>query len=91
MMTNNFLFKPKKVQGISKDEDHLYKIIEVLGPIPKEYALGGTESSRYFNKKGRLLNGLPKSQITLHELLHEDFGYSLQDAVEAEQFLLPML
>lgn len=66
MMTNNFLFKPKKVQGISKDEDHLYKIIEVLGMIPKEYALGGSESHRYFNKKGKLLNGLPKKQITLH-------------------------
>ncbi len=27
MLTNNFLFKPKIIQGISKDEDHLYKII----------------------------------------------------------------
>jgi len=34
-MTNNFLFKPKKIEGISKDEDHLYKMMEVLGQIPK--------------------------------------------------------
>jgi len=41
-MTNNFLFKPKKMEGISKDEDHLYKMLEVLGPMSKEFALGGT-------------------------------------------------
>lgn len=27
LLTNNFLFKPKPAEGISKDEDHLYKII----------------------------------------------------------------
>ena len=45
MLTNNFLFKPKKIEGISKDEDHLYKIIEVLGPMSKEYCLNGKNSS----------------------------------------------
>ena len=42
LMTNNFLFKPKKIHGISKDEDHLYKMLEVLGPMSKEFATGGT-------------------------------------------------
>ena len=27
MMTNNFLFKPKKLAGIRKDEDHLYQML----------------------------------------------------------------
>ena len=27
MMTNNFLFKPKKISGIKKDEDHLFQMI----------------------------------------------------------------
>jgi hypothetical protein len=35
MLTNNFLFKPKPAEGISKDEDHLYRIIEVLGSMSK--------------------------------------------------------
>ena len=35
LLTNQFLFKPKKISGISKDEDHLYRIIEVLGPMSK--------------------------------------------------------
>lgn len=76
MMTNNFLFKPKKISGIRKDEDHLYKIIEVLGPMDKEFALNGKESSSFFNKKGKLLNGHPKDQISLKTLLFEDYGYS---------------
>jgi hypothetical protein len=42
LLTSNFLFKPKKIQGIPKDEDHLYKMIEVLGPMSKEFATGGT-------------------------------------------------
>jgi serine/threonine protein kinase len=45
MMTNNFLFKPKKIEGISKNEDHLYKMMEVLSPFPKNFCTGGTESS----------------------------------------------
>ena len=91
MLTNNFLFKPKKIEGISKNEDHLYKIIEVLGPISKEFALNGKNSDRYFNKKGKLLHGHPKEHIRIHQLLHEDYDYPMQEAVEIEQFLLPML
>lgn len=48
------------MQGISKDEDHLYKMLEVLGPMSKQFALGGTESATYFNKKGKLIHGNPK-------------------------------
>ena len=91
MLTNNFLFKPKRIEGISKDEDHLYKIIEVLGPISKEFAANGKNSEKFFNKKGKLLHGHPKEQVRIQQLLHEDYGYSLEDAVEIEQFLLPML
>jgi len=60
MMTNNFLFKPKKVAGIKKDEDHLYQMLETLGPMDKDFALNGKNSSEYFNKKGKLTNGSPK-------------------------------
>ena len=53
--------------------------------------LNGKNSDKYFNKKGRLLHGHPKEHIRIHQILHEDYDYSLQDAVEIEQFLLPML
>ncbi len=45
MMTNNFLFKPRKIPGIKKDEDQLFQMIRTLGPIDKDYACGGRYSS----------------------------------------------
>ncbi len=45
MLTNNFLFKPKRTNGIKKDEDHMFKMLETLGPIDKEYAINGKHSS----------------------------------------------
>lgn len=74
-MTNNFLFKPKKIQGISKDEDHLYKMQEVLGLINKDFATTGTESNNYFNKKGKLIHGSPKDLLCISRLLIEDYHY----------------
>ena len=65
MMTYNFLSKPKKIPGINKNEDHLYQMMQTLGPIVKEYAINGSNSSQYFNKKGKLLNGNPKEQSSL--------------------------
>ena len=53
MMTNTFLFKPKEKGGISKDEDHLYKMMEVLDiSMPKLITSDGKMSRDFFNKKG---------------------------------------
>lgn len=49
--------------------------------MTKEFALGGSHSNEFFNKKGKLLHGHPKDHVRIHQLLHEDFGYSIQDAV----------
>lgn len=69
MLTNNFLFKPKKIPGIKKDEDHLYQMIETLGPMDKDFATTGRNSAELFNKKGRLLNGNPKSIVPISKTL----------------------
>ncbi len=45
---------------MSKDEDHLYRIWEILGPPPKNFAINGEYSNEYFNKKGKLIHGIPK-------------------------------
>lgn len=91
LMTNSFLFKPKKIPGIKKDEDHLFQMIQTLGPIDKDFATTGKYSAELFNKKGRLLNGSPKSIEPISKQLIENFGYSTEAAIAAEQFLLPML
>jgi serine/threonine protein kinase len=45
MMTNNFLFKPKKISGIKKNEDHMYQMLETLGNIDKDFAINGRYSA----------------------------------------------
>ena len=69
----------------------MFKMIEVLGPVPKDFAIGGTESSSLFNKKGKLLHGNPKEQLSVSKLLIEDYDYDEETAKEIEKFLLPML
>ena len=91
MLTNNFLFKPKKIPGIKKDEDHLFQMLQALGPIDKDFATTGKQSAELFNKKGRLLNGNPKSIVPISRTLVEEYGYQPDAAVAIEQFLLPML
>ena len=66
-------------------------MIEVLGPMSKEFATGGTQSAEYFNKKGKLIHGHPKETIPISKLLIEDYGYEEQEAKDAEQFLMPLL
>jgi hypothetical protein len=68
MMTNNFLFKPKKIPGVSKDEDHLYQMLEILGPMDLDFCIGGFYSSNYFNENGTLINGNPKESTNISRL-----------------------
>lgn len=84
MMTNNFLFKPKKISGIKKNEDHLYQMLETLGPMDKDFASSGKYSNEVFNKKGKLLNGNPKKLAPISKLLIDKYGYATDTAVGVE-------
>lgn len=75
MLTNNFLFKPKKIPGIKKNEDHMFQMIETLGPIDKDFAISGRYSNEIFNKKGKLTNGNPKIHFPLSRRLFEKYSY----------------
>ena len=52
LATGDYLFEPHSGEDYSRDEDHLAHIIELLGPIPRQIALGGKYSREFFNKKG---------------------------------------
>ena len=56
LLTNEYLFKPRKGKGYKKSEDHLAQMQEVLGKMSKKFALGGTYSRDFFNKNGQLTN-----------------------------------
>ncbi len=51
LITGDFLFEPRKGESYSKNDDHLAQIIELLGKIPKRFAMSG----RYSRVKSNIL------------------------------------
>jgi serine/threonine-protein kinase SRPK3 len=39
--TGDFLFEPRKGKVYGKDDDHLAQMMELLGRMPSEMAIGG--------------------------------------------------
>ena len=55
LITGDYLFDPKsKGESVSKEDDHLASVYELLGPPDKDFILSGTRSRKYFTTKGRL-------------------------------------
>lgn len=54
LITGDFLFEPRKGDSYSKNDDHLAQIIELLGKMPKKFAISGRYSKKYFDKNGNL-------------------------------------
>ncbi|CAB1442920.1 unnamed protein product, partial [Pleuronectes platessa] len=51
LTTGDYLFEPHSGEDYSRDEDHLALMIELLGKIPRHYALSGKYSQEYFTKR----------------------------------------
>ncbi|CAL8380024.1 unnamed protein product [Boreogadus saida] len=51
LATGEYLFEPQAADAFSRDEDHIAHIMELLGPLPTQFALSGTRSKHYFNRK----------------------------------------
>ena len=54
MVTGDFLFEPRKGDSYDKDDDHLAQMMELLGRMPKNLALSGKHSKKFFDSKGNL-------------------------------------
>lgn len=92
MITSNFLFKPKKKEHYSKDDDHLALMQEHLGKMPKSFALSGKHSRDFFNKNGQLIRIKDLRETSIAEaLLEEREDLDEIEAYKIESFLLPML
>ncbi len=50
LITGDFLFDPRKSKDetYGKTDDHLAQMIELLGPMPKNYALSATHFEKFF-------------------------------------------
>lgn len=50
LITGDFLFNPRPGQDYKKNDDHLALFIEMLGPMPKKFAMQGNMFEHYFNQ-----------------------------------------
>lgn len=78
MITGDFLFEPRKGTNYDKDDDHLAQMMEMLGRMPRNLALSGKNSRKFFDSRGKLrkisgLNYWPLRKIlTIKYLMKEN-------------------
>ena len=53
LATGDFLFDPHASRNFTRSQHHVACFVELLGDIPKTFAISGKLYSKYFNKKGR--------------------------------------
>lgn len=91
MVTGDFLFEPRKGASYDKDDDHLAQMMELLGRMPKNLALSGKNSRKFFDSKGNLrrINGL--SYWPVRKVLTDKYHMREEEAKALSDFLMPML
>lgn len=52
LATGDYLFDPRPSESATRDEDHIARMIELLGPFPKEVATRGFRRHKFFDKQG---------------------------------------
>ncbi|XP_078275807.1 SRSF protein kinase 2 isoform X8 [Rhinoraja longicauda] len=88
LATGDYLFEPHSGEDYSRDEAH---IIELLGNIPRHFALSGKYSREFFNRRGELRHITKLKPWSLFDVLIEKYGWPHEEAVQFTDFLLPML
>lgn len=91
MITGDFLFDPRKSNNFDKDDDHLAQMMEILGKMPKNLALSGKHSKRYFDDSGHLQKIRGLQHWPVKKVLMEKYKMKEDEASMLSDFLLPML
>ncbi|XP_070695440.1 SRSF protein kinase 1a isoform X2 [Pempheris klunzingeri] len=91
LATGDYLFEPHSGEDYSRDEDHLALMIELLGKIPRHYALSGKYSQEYFTKRGDLKHITKLKPWGLLEVLIDKYEWPREEAECFTDFLIPML
>ena len=91
LATGDFLFEPRKGDTFSKNNDHLAQIIEAVGKMPKNFALSGLDSYKYFDKKGKLRRIKNLIYFPIKDILVKKYHFKEKEAKAFSDFLMPML
>lgn len=91
LATGEFLFEPRKGSSYGKNDDHIAQMMELLGRMPRDMALSGIRSRRFFKSSGQLrrINGL--HYWPLKKVLTDKYKFNDLEAQGFADFLLPML
>ncbi|XP_069630418.1 SRSF protein kinase 3 isoform X2 [Haliaeetus albicilla] len=91
LATGDYLFEPHSGEDYSRDEDHIAHVIELLGEIPRQVALGGRYSREFFNRRGELRHIRHLRPWGLRAVLQEKYEWPRGAAAAFARFLRPML
>ncbi|KAJ7317168.1 hypothetical protein JRQ81_003330 [Phrynocephalus forsythii] len=91
LATGERLFEPHAGHYFSRDEDHVARIIELLGRIPPKTALFWKQASTFFNRQGALLRMSRISFYSLYHVLTDKYSWPTHQAAALTNFLLPMM
>ena len=91
MVTGDFLFEPRKGDSYDKDDDHLAQMMELLGRMPKNLALSGKHSKKFFDSKGNLRKISGLSYWPVKKVLMEKYLIKENEAQAFADFMGPML
>lgn len=91
LITGDLLFEPKRGETFDKNDDHLAQMIELLGKMPKKFALGGKYSKEFFNRKGELKYIRNMQLWSLEDILLEKYHFPKEEAKPIADFIMPML
>lgn len=91
LLTGDYLFDPREGKTYSKDDDHIAQIVELLGQFPRQMLKESYYSRDFFNPRGELHRISKLKPWGLKDVLVEKYKFSVSDAIEISDFLLPML
>lgn len=87
LLTGDFVFEPKSGERYGKDDDHLAQMIELLGPMPKNMALSGKNSKKFFDSTGHLKRIRGLNYWPLERVLVEKYRFTKEEAEPLADFL----
>lgn len=91
LLTGDYLFDPRAGKLYTKDDDHVAQIIELVGPFPSAMLKESYYASDFFTPRGDLQRISKLKPWGLKDVLVEKYKFSVSDAMDIADFLLPML
>ena len=91
LATGDFLFEPVNGPNFGKNDDQLAKFIQILGKMPKNLVLRGSNSNKFFNKFGKLKRIKEIKAINLKDMLINKYYFKENEAQALNDFIMPML